>query len=167
MSQFEFQRLDAILEPGFNSYTLGTKQSVVKKCQSTSEPMATLAHLGLRLTACYLFGLFAGNLVFSPYARGLTAILMIGGMILALPLFGIALIILLLFHRHIQANLLGWCLAGPPAVIAVYLAVDPPVNRAAIERVLLAAVCATFSAGLFYTWNKAHPLSGQTTPNSN
>src|SRR5882724_8598800 len=129
--------------------------------------MATLAHSALRLTACYLFGWFAGNLVFSPYSQGLTVILMIGGMILALPLFGIALIVLLLFHRHVQANLLGWCLAGPPAVIAVYLAIDPPVNRAAIERLSLASICATFSALLFYIWNKTDPLSGKTKSNSN
>src|SRR5262245_50622396 len=80
-------------------------------------------HLVPRLVACYVAGILVGNLFLVPWAGGpLAVFLFVSGVVLALPLLMIAIVVLLLFHDHIHAHLLAWCVLAPIAVTVVWLA---------------------------------------------
>jgi hypothetical protein len=130
-------------------------------------------HSATRLLVSYLFGVVAGNIVLLPWVRELAIPFIVGGTILAVPLFLFALLVLLLFCNHVQRHLFIWCVLAPFAVVSGWLLVDyigyfgvrfslreHLSLRNVWERALLAFVCASASSVLFYVWNRKSPLVG-------
>ncbi len=126
--------------------------------------------ISFRLTACYLFGLIAGNLLFLPYIGIMAIPFTLAGAVIALPLLVVALTVLLIFRQSIFKYLLYWCLSAPLAVGLFWLfmeyalvysnrgfgAAEFLTTRNVLERAFLALVCASASSLLFYFWNNKH-----------
>lgn len=123
--------------------------------------------ISFRLTACYLFGLITGNLLFLPYVGIMAIPFTLAGAVIALPLLVVALTILLIFRQNIFKYLQYWCLSAPLAVGIFWLFMEYALvyanrgfsvteiltTRNVLERAFLALVCASASSLLFYFWN--------------
>jgi hypothetical protein len=133
---------------------------------------STLFHSVVRLAACYVLGIVAGNIILLPWTGPLAIAFIIGGAVIALPLLMVALFVLLLFCNHIQEHLLVWCLFAPISVVIGWLAMEyltiyfERVDllqylaiRNVLERAFLAFVCTSLASLVFYYWNVRYPLS--------
>ncbi|KAB7782240.1 hypothetical protein [Methylorubrum populi] len=116
------------------------------------------------LVLSYVVGFAALAVLLLPYLGGWGIILSIGGVIIALPFLAAAALVLLVFRRSIAAHPLAWCCAAPPAVLAVWLAVEYGTNyrfrgftildylaiRNVIERAVLVVLTACMVSVAFY-----------------
>jgi hypothetical protein len=129
-------------------------------------------HSALRLTLCYVGGIVLGILILLPWLGFPLIVFIPDGMILAFPLFLVALLVLLIFHDHIQSHLLAWCLVAPVSVVIAWLAIEYGVVyshrgyrleqylaiRNVLERAFLALLCVSAASVLFYVWNRKRPV---------
>jgi hypothetical protein len=130
-------------------------------------------HSAVRLTLCYVGGIVLGILILLPWLGfPLVSVFIPGGVILALPLLLVVLLVLLIFHDHIQSHLLAWCLVAPVSVVIAWLAMEyglvyshrgyrPEqylIIRNVLERAFLALLCASTASVLFYVWNRKRPV---------
>ena len=123
----------------------------------------TLRSVG-RLVGSYVIGLAVCGLVFMPYVGRWALILTFGGVFIALPFLGIALIVFALFSQSITTHLAAWCIAAPLTVLIVWLTVEYGMNysgrgfsplayiefRNVIERAAMVLISASVSSGVFY-----------------
>jgi hypothetical protein len=107
-------------------------------------------HPAVAVLVAYAAGIIVGNVLWLPYTGALAVAFIPGGLILALPLLAIAMLSATLARRQIEKRPALWCALGAALVVAVWAVFDNPINRAAIERLALAATCAIVAALAFY-----------------
>jgi len=107
-------------------------------------------HPAVAVLIAYGVGIIVGNVLWLPYTGALAVALIPGGPALASPLLAIAMLSATVARMQIERRPALWCLLAVALVVAVWAAFDNPVNRAAVERLALAATCAAISALTFY-----------------
>ena len=107
-------------------------------------------HPAVAVLGAYVAGIIVGNLLWFPYTGGLAVAFIPGGLVLALPLLAIAMLSATLARRQIAKRPVLWCALAVALVVAVWAVFDSPINRAAVERLALAATCAIVAALAFY-----------------
>lgn len=76
-----------------------------------------------RLAVSYVIGMVICGLIFTPFAGSWSLLLSLMGLFVALPMLGIAAIVLTSFHHAIMSRLTIWCNCGPgrcPGCLAHY-----------------------------------------------
>ena len=107
-------------------------------------------HPAVAVLVAYVTGIVVGNVLWLPYTGGLAVAFILGGLVLALPLLAIAMLSASLARQQIAKRPALWCALAVALVVAVWAVFDNPINRAAVERLALAATCVLASALAFY-----------------
>lgn len=107
-------------------------------------------HPAVAVLVAYATGMIFGNVLWLPFTGALAVAFIPGGLVLASPLLVIAMVSATFARRQIERRPVLWCVLAFALVVAVWAAFDNPVNRAAVERLALAATCAMISALTFY-----------------
>ena len=128
--------------------------------------------LAVRLAICQILGTFAGvtfgsalsrvwapptvrNVFGSPLLDFIA--LFLGGMLVGIPFYCVALLILRSATDSILRRPLTWCVAIPAALFAAAMLAFPP-NRGGIFWVALIPLSALFAGVAFYIWLRRSPL---------
>jgi hypothetical protein len=125
----------------------------------------------LQIIACYLVGLFAGNMIFALYFGGplIGVVLTIGGAVLALPILVPVVLAFVLLRTWILRHLPLWCVVAPVLVVVVWMWAEWQFNystrgndlywylslRNVWERAVLALTCASIASFMFWYLNRA------------
>ncbi len=117
-------------------------------------------HPAVAVLIAYAAGIIVGNVLWLPYTGALAVAFIPGGLVLASPLLAIAVLSATLARRQIERRPALWCVLAVALVVAVWAVFDNPVNRAAVERLALAATCAMISALTFYWLNRPNRQLG-------
>jgi len=117
-------------------------------------------HPALAVLVAYATGIVVGNVLWLPYTGALAVAFIPGGLMVASPLLAIAMLSATFARRQIERRPALWCLLAVSLVVAVWAVFDNPINRAAVERLALAATCAIVSAATFYWLNRPNPQRG-------
>lgn len=110
--------------------------------------------LGVMVLQSYLGGMLVGNLLWLPWTGPLAIAFAIGGAVLAIPLCLLAVLVVNKVPRLVLERPLISCLVALFLVLAIYLLVDQPISRPAVERLRIAVTCDVVGVIWFYVLAK-------------
>lgn len=124
---------------------------------------ATKNRLGARLAVCQLVGTICGLAATSFSSSGETPkfidieLLGLGALVLGIPAYALAVLVLHNFTRSILNHMLLWCIGLPGALLAMSLTLHSPPG--AVHWTTAMALSALLAGLMFLIWQRVRPMA--------